>query len=76
MAKMQEIIRLITGDGWQIITLRGPHWQFVHPGKAGRITISAHLEHELGRETLNSLVRQAGVTLKEGKKHGTLLGRH
>jgi predicted RNA binding protein YcfA (HicA-like mRNA interferase family) len=76
MAQMQELIKLITGDGWQIITLRGPHWQFVHPSKPGRITISAHLDHEVGQGTLKSIIRQANVSLKEGKQHGRLLSRH
>jgi predicted RNA binding protein YcfA (HicA-like mRNA interferase family) len=75
MARMREIVKLITHDGWQLIALRGPHWQFVHPTKPGRVTISGHLEHEVGRGTLRSLTRQAQVSLKERKQHGPVLSR-
>jgi predicted RNA binding protein YcfA (HicA-like mRNA interferase family) len=73
--KMRDLVKLMTRDGWQLISLRGPHCQFVHPVKPGRITLSADLGHDLGQGTVRSLARQAQIVVKEGKPHGTLPGR-
>jgi predicted RNA binding protein YcfA (HicA-like mRNA interferase family) len=74
MALMKDIVKLITSDGWQLIVLRGPHWQFVHSSKPGRVTISSQLCHELSRGAVRSIARQTQLALKEKKHDGALSG--
>jgi predicted RNA binding protein YcfA (HicA-like mRNA interferase family) len=57
--KVREIIRLIEADGWHLVTTRGSHRQFKHPGKPGRVTIAGHPNDDLAPGTLNSVVKQA-----------------
>lgn len=74
MTLMKDVIKLITNDGWQLISMRGPHWQFVHPSKPGRVTISGHLSHKVGSGTLKSVLRQCKLSVKKKKHHGALSG--
>ena len=41
------------------VAVRGSHWQFKHPDRAGRITV-AHPNRNLKRGTVASIYRQAG----------------
>jgi len=67
MALLKDIVKLITNDGWQLIFMRGQHWQFVHRSKPGRVTISGQLSHEVGRGTAGSVARQIRLSLRESK---------
>ncbi|HEY3293898.1 MAG TPA: type II toxin-antitoxin system HicA family toxin [bacterium] len=71
---MKDIIKLITSDGWQLISLRGAHWQYVHSSKPGRVTISGQLNHLVGSGTARSIARQAQLTFKEKRHDGSLSG--
>jgi len=57
--KVREIITLIEADGWYLVTTKGSHRQYKHPGKPGRITIAGHLAEDLAPGTLNSIFKQA-----------------
>jgi len=74
MAVMKDIVKHMTNDGWQLIAMRGPHWQFVHPSKPGRVTVSGQLTHEVGRGTLRSIALQTRLSFKEKKQDGALPG--
>ena len=64
--KVREVIQLIEKDRWYLVRTRGSHRQYKHPVKKGLVTISGHLNADIGKGTLNSVLKQAG--LKEMEK--------
>jgi predicted RNA binding protein YcfA (HicA-like mRNA interferase family) len=59
--KVSEVIRLIEGDGWYLVRVKGSHRQYKHPVKKGLVTIAGNLNHEVVKGTLNSILKQAGL---------------
>jgi len=53
---------MIETDGWYLVATRGSHRQYKHPSKPGRITIAGHPAEDLALGTLNSVLKQAGLT--------------
>jgi predicted RNA binding protein YcfA (HicA-like mRNA interferase family) len=64
--KIRKVIKIIEDDGWYLIRTRGNHRQYKHNTKTGLVTISGHLNHDIKKGTLNSVLKQAG--LKEKKE--------
>jgi predicted RNA binding protein YcfA (HicA-like mRNA interferase family) len=64
--KVREVIQLIEKDRWYLVRTRGSHRQYKHPIKKGLVTISGYLNADIGKGTLNSVLKQAG--LKEMEK--------
>lgn len=65
--KVREVIKLIERDGWYLVRVKGGHRQYKHPSKKGLVTISGHLNDDIAKGTLNSVLKQAG--LKEVKRN-------
>ncbi|MEW6659066.1 MAG: type II toxin-antitoxin system HicA family toxin [Thermodesulfobacteriota bacterium] len=65
--KVRDAIKLIEADGWYLIKPRipGSHRQYKHLTKPGRVTIAGHLKDDLSPGTLNSILKQAGLKLRE-----------
>ena len=59
--KVREVIRLLTDDGWVLVSTEGSHRQFKHPTKTGRVTVSGGLGDDMPKGTLASVKRQAGL---------------
>ncbi len=59
--KVRDIIKEVETDGWQLVTTRGSHRQFVHPRKPGRVTIPGHSSDEIHPKTLKNIRKQAGL---------------
>ena len=59
--KIREVIKLLEDDGWYLIRTRGDHRQYKHPVKKGLVTISGKLSDDVGKGTLNSIQKQAGL---------------
>lgn len=59
--KVREVIKVIERDGWYLVRTRGSHRQYKHPFKKGLITISGHLNDDIAKGTLNSILKQAGL---------------
>jgi len=59
--KVNEVIRLITQDGWILVRTKGSHRQYKHPQKKGLVTISGRPSDEIDRGTLNGVLKQAGL---------------
>jgi len=57
--KVRDVLRLIQEDGWFQVTQKGSHRQFKHPEKPGRVTVAGHPTQEMGKGTLNSILKQA-----------------
>ena len=65
--KVREVIKLIERDGWYLVRVKGGHRQYKHPSKKELVTISGHLNDDIAKGTLNSVLKQAG--LKEVKRN-------
>lgn len=63
--KVSEVIRLLQHDGWVLLRTRGSHRQYVHPGKAGKVTVAGKPSATLTPDTEASILKQAGL----GKGH-------
>ena len=58
--KPLEMEKLILDDGWILKTQIGSHRQYVHPNKAGKVTIPFHSK-DLPKGTEHSIMKQAGL---------------
>ncbi len=57
--KSVDVIRKLEADGWKLDRIKGSHHQFVHPEKAGVVTLP-HPRKDVPLPTLKSIYRQAG----------------
>ena len=55
----QEVISRLKKEGWILRHIKGSHHQFIHPNKAGRVTVT-HPKKDLPTGTLRSIYKQAG----------------
>lgn len=60
--KVRDVLRLLVDDGWALSRTRGSHRQFKHPTKAGLVTLAGSGNDDLAPGTLNSILKQAGLT--------------
>ncbi|MBU1186529.1 MAG: type II toxin-antitoxin system HicA family toxin [Acidobacteria bacterium] len=67
--KVREILSLLKKHGWVIARIRGSHRQLRHPSKPGLVTIAGKGSEDLAKGTLNSILKQAGLS-DEGKDNG------
>lgn len=56
----REIIQMLKADGWYEVNCVGDHFQFKHPTKKGRVTIT-HPVKDIPIGTLKSIERQSGL---------------
>lgn len=59
--KVAEILRMISQDGWYLVSTKGSHRQFKHPAKEGRVTVAGKPSDDLAPGTLNSILKQSGL---------------
>ena len=60
--KVKEIIELIEKDGWYLKRTKGSHRQFKHQNKKGLVTVAGKQSDDLAPGTINSIMKQAGLT--------------
>ena len=60
--KVSEVLRLLQDDGWFLAATRGSHRQYKHPSRSGRVTVPGKPSDDLAPGTLNSILKQAGLT--------------
>ena len=65
MTKALEVIKLIESDGWMVVRTKGSHRQYKHPNKSGRVTIPFHSGVDLPNSTVQSILKQAGISKKQ-----------
>jgi len=63
--KVRDLVTFLTGHGWQLKNTEGGHHHYVHPAKPGKVTLVGERGDDIGGFLLNSILRQAGLTLKE-----------
>ena len=59
--KVRDVIKLIEQDGWFMVRRKGSHRQSRHSKKNGVVTIAGHIQDDLAKGTLNSILKQAGL---------------
>jgi len=62
--KVSDLLRRLREDGWFLVVTRGSHRQYKHPIKPGRVTIPGRPSDDLAPGTLNSILKQAGLSRK------------
>jgi predicted RNA binding protein YcfA (HicA-like mRNA interferase family) len=60
--KVREIIKRLEADGWYLVATKGSHRQYKHPAKSGRVTVPGKLSADIHPKTLNSILKQAGLS--------------
>ncbi|MDR0615791.1 MAG: type II toxin-antitoxin system HicA family toxin [Synergistaceae bacterium] len=56
----REIISIIEADGWALKNVEGSHYQFKHPTKKGKVTIT-HPDKDVPAKTFRAIMKQAGL---------------
>lgn len=56
----REVIKMLKADGWYLVHMVGDHYQFKHPTKNGRITVT-HPKKDVPIGTLKAIEKQSGV---------------
>lgn len=59
--KVRDMLRRWRSDGWFEVSRRGSHLQLKHPVKRGRVTVPGWPGDDLARDTLKSILKQAGL---------------
>ncbi|MBI2918124.1 MAG: type II toxin-antitoxin system HicA family toxin [Chloroflexi bacterium] len=63
--KVRGLIALLEADGWYQVRMRGDHRQFHHPTKKGTVTVAGKPNVDIPPGTLNSALKQAGLSKQE-----------
>jgi predicted RNA binding protein YcfA (HicA-like mRNA interferase family) len=58
-------LKLIAADGWYRIKAKSGHRQYKHPLKPGRVTVAGKPSDDLAPGTLNSILKQSGLKVKQ-----------
>jgi predicted RNA binding protein YcfA (HicA-like mRNA interferase family) len=56
----REIIKKLEEDGWYKVHTVGDHFQFKHPTKKGKVTVT-HPQKDIPLGTVKSIQKQSGV---------------
>ena len=63
--KVREVIKLMEKGGGYLARTKGSHRQYKHPYKKGLVTISGHLNDDIAKGTLNSILKQGRLKEEE-----------
>ncbi|RXT00966.1 type II toxin-antitoxin system HicA family toxin [Ammoniphilus sp. CFH 90114] len=56
----RELMKLVEANGWELVRVKGEHYQFKHPTKPGLLTIP-HPKKDFPLRTQRSILKQAGI---------------
>jgi predicted RNA binding protein YcfA (HicA-like mRNA interferase family) len=62
--KCSELYRILTQDGWYVVSQSGSHVKMRHQTKAGIIIFPNHGNSEVGKGLERKLIKQAGIRRK------------
>lgn len=60
--KVRDVLTLLRREGWVLVRIRGSHRQLRHLEKPGTVTIAGKPSLDLPVKTLQSILKQAGLT--------------
>ncbi|EJL66326.1 type II toxin-antitoxin system HicA family toxin [Flavobacterium sp. CF136] len=61
MASVNELLKILTKDGWYLHRSGANHDLYRHANKPGQLTIPRHGSKEMANGTLNSILKSAGL---------------
>ncbi|MCW5910341.1 MAG: type II toxin-antitoxin system HicA family toxin [Cyclobacteriaceae bacterium] len=59
--KSSELLRILTQDGWYVVSQSGSHVKMRHSSKSGVIIFPSHGSNEVGKGLERKLLKQAGI---------------
>ena len=59
--KCSELYRILTRDGWYVVSHKGSHVKMRHEIKKGTIIFPNHRSQEMGKGLENKLLKDAGI---------------
>lgn len=59
--KVRDILKLMERDGWVLKNQEGSHRHFVHPTKAGKVTVAGKPGDDAPVGTAKAIMKQAGI---------------
>jgi predicted RNA binding protein YcfA (HicA-like mRNA interferase family) len=59
--KCSELYRILTKDGWYVVSQSGSHQKMRHPFKQGTIIFPNHGSQEIGKGLENKILKDAGI---------------
>ncbi|HYA16217.1 MAG TPA: type II toxin-antitoxin system HicA family toxin [Bryobacteraceae bacterium] len=59
--KVREVLKLLAADGWLLRNQEGRHRHFIHPLKAGKVTIAGKPGDDIPPGTAKAIMKQAGI---------------
>jgi mRNA interferase HicA len=59
--KCSELYRILTKDGWFVVSQKGSHIKMRHETKDGIIIFPNHGSQELGKGLENKILKDAGI---------------
>lgn len=71
--KVCEILRLLSEDGWFLVSTRGSHRQFKHPTKPGSVTVPGMPNDDLALGTLSSILKQARLKIEDSMRYAIVI---
>jgi predicted RNA binding protein YcfA (HicA-like mRNA interferase family) len=63
LLKPDDVIRVFTRLGWQVVRQRGSHIILTRPGSIATLSVPNHAQ--VARGTLRTLIARAGLTVEE-----------
>jgi predicted RNA binding protein YcfA (HicA-like mRNA interferase family) len=63
--KLRDLVAFLVERGWQYKNTEGDHQHYVHPFRAGKVTVVGDRGDDVTAGLVNSILRQAGLTRKE-----------
>jgi predicted RNA binding protein YcfA (HicA-like mRNA interferase family) len=61
LVNIRGVLKALRQDGWILKNQEGSYRQFVHPLKAGKVTVAGHESDDVPPKTLKSILKQAGL---------------
>jgi predicted RNA binding protein YcfA (HicA-like mRNA interferase family) len=64
--KYRDVLKQLKADGWEIVVIRGSHWQLKHPVKRGRVTVAGSPNDDIHPRMMKSIrLRADGEPIPE-----------
>ena len=59
--RFREVDKILKQDGWYEVKQKGSHHQYMHPAKAGKVTVPEHAGKDIHPDIVKSIMKQAGL---------------
>ena len=63
--KCSELLKILTKDGWYVVSQKGSHMKMKHNSKSNTIIFPNHGSQEIGKGLENKILKDAGIKNKK-----------